>query len=81
MEQVTYGALKKPSARSEMLEEKVVSLGNQAGNYGLFTEQARILTLIGAKEIKEELRKLAVELGYDITCMLRTMPTLEKLIK
>lgn len=81
MEQVTYGALKKQSARDEMLSNNVTSLGTQAGNYGLFTEQARILTLGGATEIKEELRKLAVELGYDSACMLRAMPTLSELIK
>ena len=81
MEQFTYAAIKKPSQRQEMLDEDVSSLGTQSGNYGLFTEQARVLTLSGANEIKEELRKLAVLLGFDSKCMLRDMPTLEKLIK
>ena len=81
MEQVTYGSLKKPITRKEMLEESIVSLGTQAGNYGLFTEEARILTLIGAKEIKEEVRVLSSLLNRDSHAILSSMPTLYALLK
>lgn len=81
MEQVTYGALKKPSTRKEMQEERVLSLGTQAGNYGMFTEEVRILTLKGATEIKEELRVLSLLIGRDSHALLGHMPTLEELIK
>ena len=81
MEQVTYGSLKKPITRKEMLEESIVSLGTKAGNYGLFTEEARILTLIGAKEIKEEVRALSGLLNRDGHAILSSMPTLYALLK
>lgn len=81
MEQITYGSLKKPSVRKEMLEEKVVSLGNQAGNYGLFTEQARILTLIGANKIKSELLQMCKDEDLDFDSLLEFAPTLSELIK
>lgn len=80
MEQITYGALKKPSARKEMLEERMVSLGTQAGNYGLFTEEARVLTLQGANDIKEELRSLCEYKGIDFDSLLGFAPTLGELI-
>ncbi len=81
MEQFTYAAIKKPAQRQEMLNEDVSSLGTQSGNYGLFTEQARVLTLSGSKAIKEELRKLALLISKDSQALLDNMPTLKKLIK
>jgi len=80
MEEVTYGALKKPSARKEMLEESMVSLGTQAGNYGTFTEEARVLTLIGANKIKSELLQLCNEEGISFNALLEFAPTLHELI-
>lgn len=81
MEQVTYGALKKPSVREDMLEEDMVSLGTQSGNYGLFTEQARVITLNGAKKILAEIDDLASQLGHDRSAVFELTPTLEKLLK
>jgi hypothetical protein len=81
MQEVTYGALKKPSARKEMLEETMVSLGTQAGNYGIFTEEARILTLNGANEIAEEVRALCEQEGLDFDSVLEFAPTLKELIE
>ncbi len=80
MEEVTYGALKKPSARKEMLEESMVSLGTQAGNYGIFTEEARILTLIGATEIKAEIKNACDTLQVDQCQLMELFPTLKELI-
>ena len=81
MELVTYGSLKKPIARAEMLEEDMVSLGTQAGNYGIFTEQARVLTLNGAKKIHAELALLCDEEKLDIGSLLEFAPTLKELIE
>lgn len=80
MEQVTYGSLKKPSVREEMLKEPMVSLGTQSGNYGLFTEQARILTIKGAMEIQKEISLMCKEEGLDFESVLEFAPTLNKLI-
>ena len=80
MEQVTYGALKKPSVRVAMLEEDMVSIGTQSGNYGLFTEQARVLTLNGVKEILKDVDYVAIELGCSRGIVLDLMPTLKKLL-
>ena len=80
MEQVTYGALKKPSVRVSMLEEDMVSIGTQSGNYGLFTEQARVLTLIGATEMLKDVDIIAIELGCSRSAIFDLMPTLKKLL-
>ena len=83
MKQITYGALKKPEARKEMLNEDMVSLGTQSGNYGEFKEQARILTLSGANKIKSEVLALCIEkkLDLDIDTALELLPSLRALIK
>ena len=80
MEQVTYGALKKPSARKEMLGNDMVSLGTQSGNYGLFTEEARVLTRVGAAKIKIQLDMLFESEGIKRTIS-ESLPILSKLIK
>jgi hypothetical protein len=81
MEQFTYAAIKKPVQRQEMLDEDISSLGTQSGNYGLFTEQARVLTLSGAKKILKEVRRLCKDEGLDFDSVLEFAPTLEKLLK
>ena len=81
MEQVTYGALKKPSARKEMLSNDVVSLGTKSGNYGMFTEEARILTLNGANKIKSELMTLCYEEGLDFDSAMEFAPILRGFIE
>ena len=81
MEQVTYGALKKPLARKEMLKQSAIRLGTQAGNYGVFTEEARILTLQGANEIKEELRALCEQEQLSFDSLLEFSPVLKGLIE
>ena len=81
MEQFTYAAIKKPAQRQEMLNEDISSLGTQAGNYGLFTEQARVITLSGAKKILSEIDDLASQLGHDRGAVFELTPTLEKLLK
>lgn len=81
MEQFTYSSLKSPMNRDEMLQEKMVRLGTQSGNYGAFQEQARVLTLKGAIEIRQELSHLAAALGHDVSAVFELTPTLEKLLK
>ena len=81
MQEVTYGALKKPSVRMETLKEDMVSLGTQSGNYGPFTEQARILTLRGAKKILSEIKSICKDEGLDLEAVLEFSPTLAALIK
>ena len=81
MEQFTYAAIKKPTQRQEMLDEDISSLGTQSGNYGLFTEQARVVTLSGAQKILSEIDNLASELGHDRSAVFELTPTLEKLLK
>lgn len=61
MEQFTYSALKKLDSREEMLNENVSRLGTQSGQYGVFQEQARILTLNGARLIRQELKNAGVD--------------------
>tara|TARA_R110000850_G_C9799530_1_gene450241 strand:- start:475 stop:720 length:246 start_codon:yes stop_codon:yes gene_type:complete len=80
MEEITYGALKKPVARKEMLSNDVLRLGTQAGNYGLFTEEARILTINGANKIKSELVVFCTEEGLDFDSVMEFAPTLRGLI-
>ena len=81
MEQITYGGLRSSAARKEMLEEEMISLGTQSGNYGEFQEQARILTLGGSEEIIKELHHLAETIGHDMSAVFELLPTLEKLLK
>lgn len=81
MEQFTYAAIKKPTQRQEMLSEDISSLGTQSGNYGLFVEQARVITLVGAKKIAKEMKRLCEEEGISYEAMLEFAPTLEKLLK
>jgi len=81
MEQFTYAAIKKPTQRQEMLDEDISSLGTQSGNYGLFTEQARVITLSGAKKIITELKRLCKDEDLDFDSVLEFSPTLEKLLK
>ena len=81
MEQFTYAAIKKPAQRQEMLDEDISSLGTQSGNYGLFTEQARVITTSGAKKIASEIKSLCKGEGLDYKSVLEFSPTLEKLLK
>jgi hypothetical protein len=81
MEQFTYAAIKKPAQRQEMLDEDISSLGTQSGNYGLFTEQARVITISGAKKIASEIKLLCKDEGLDYKSVLEFSPTLEKLLK
>ena len=81
MEQVTYGSLKKQSARDNMLALNFVSLGTKSGNYGVFTEQARILTLNGANKINRELAQLCKDEGLVLESVLEFSPVLAELIK
>lgn len=81
MEQFTYAAIKKPTQRAEMLSEDISSIGTQSGNYGLFTEQARVVTLRGAKKIIGEIKLLCKEEGLDFDSVIEFTPTLEKLLK
>lgn len=81
MEQVTYGALKKLSTRKEMQEEDILSLGTKAGNYGMFTEEVRVLTIRGANKIKSELSSLCKDEGLDLDLLLEFSPVLAGLIK
>lgn len=80
MKQVTYGALKKPRSRKEMLEESIVSLGTQSGFFGPFTEQARVLTKNGADKINSELQAMNDEFKFDVEMLLNYCPTLKELI-
>ena len=81
MEQFTYAAIKKPTQRQEMLDEDISSLGTQSGNYGLFTEQARVITLSGAKKISNEIEEMCKEEGLSFDALLEFAPTLNKLLK
>lgn len=81
MEQFTYAAIKKPEQRQEMLDEDISSLGTQSGNYGLFTEQARVITLSGAQKILAEIDDLASQLGHDRNSVFELTPTLERLLR
>jgi len=80
MEQFTYAAIKKPTQRQEMLDEDISSLGTQSGNYGLFTEQARVVTLGGAQKILSELERLCNDEDLDLDSILEFAPTLKSLL-
>ena len=76
--QFTYKDLTRTANRKEMLEENVSSLGTQAGHFGAFKEQARVVTLSGSKKIQEE---LSWSLGGDVAKLLDECPTLKALIQ
>jgi len=78
LEQFTYSSLKKPVLREEMLSEKLSSLGTQSGHYGVFVEQARVLTLQGADAIRDELE---VDAGLNMHKLLEICPTLKLLLR
>lgn len=78
IQQFTYKDLTRTVNRQEMLEETVSSLGTQAGNFGIFTEQARVVTWSGAKQIQEE---LSWKFGDELSKILDECPTLKALIK
>ena len=78
MEQFTYSSLKKSESRSEMLDQSISRLGTQSGNYGVFNEQARVVTLKGAVSIECELMKA---LGKDAAVKaIENSPTLKELL-
>lgn len=81
MQQFTYAAIKKPKQRQEMLNEDISSLGTQAGNYGLFTEQARVITLSGSKKILKEIKALCNDEDLDFNAVLEFAPNLNKLLR
>lgn len=79
LEQYTYKDISRLVDREEMLKENVSSLGTQAGGFGMFTEQARVLTWAGADQIKKELAEELVLLDVDL--ILKRCPTLKALIQ
>tara|TARA_R110000824_G_scaffold220201_3_gene407278 strand:- start:3228 stop:3470 length:243 start_codon:yes stop_codon:yes gene_type:complete len=78
IEQFTYKDLTRTVNREEMLEQDVSRLGTQAGNFGLFKEQARIVTWSGSKQIQTE---LMWKFGKDLSKLLDECPTLKALIQ
>ena len=78
IEKFTYKDLTRTVNRNEMLDENVSSLGTQAGNFGIFKEQARIVTWAGSKQIQSE---LMWKFGADLGEMLDDCPTLKALIQ
>ena len=78
IEKFTYRDLTKTNKREEMLYEKVSSLGTQAGGFGVFTEQARLITLSGSNQIKKEITEVC---GFDLEEIYEACPTLKDLIK
>lgn len=82
MQEFTYNSLKNLDSRQEMLGENISSLGWQAGGFGIFNEQARVLTLSGANQIKAELEVflIGVKNGCDFN-LTEECPTLSELIK
>ena len=79
LEQYTYKDISRLVDREEMLKENVSSLGTQSGGFGMFTEQARVLTWAGADQIKKELAEELVL--FDIDLILKKCPTLKALIQ
>lgn len=77
LEQFTYKDISRLVDREEMLKENVSSIGTQSGGFGMFTEQARIVTLEGSDTIKEELGAM----GFNVSNFLDACPTLKSLIK
>ncbi|MEH6451211.1 MAG: hypothetical protein V7765_21275 [Oleispira sp.] len=78
LEQYTYKDISRLVDREEMLKENVSSLGTQAGGFGIFTEQARVLTWAGADQIKKE---IADNASLNVYELLESCPTLKALIK
>ena len=78
LEKFTYRDLTKTESRNEMLDNDISSLGTQAGGFGMFTEQARVLTLSGAEKIKGELEHSAC---LNIDELFDACPSLKLLIK
>lgn len=81
MEQFTYSALKKQKERANMLSNDMSSLGTQSGNYGQFKEQARVVTINGAKKIALEIENLRKTFGISHLDINKHLPTLKELIK
>ena len=81
MNQFTYNSLKNLDSRQEMLRSDISSLGWQAGGFGVFNEQARVLTPSGAQAIKSELELFTASLknGFDVD-MIIECPTLAKIL-
>ena len=82
MQEFTYNSVKNLDSRQEMLNGKVSSLGWQAGGFGTFNEQARVITLAGANAIRTELEIFLI--GVKAGCnddMAKECPTLNALIK
>lgn len=77
IEQFTYKDISRLVDREEMLKENVSSLGTQSGGFGIFTEQARVVTVEGSDTIKEELGAM----GFNVSKLLDSCPTLKALIK
>lgn len=77
LEQFTYKDISRLADREKMLKENVSSIGTQSGGFGMFTEQARIVTLGGSDTIKEELGAM----GFNVPKLLDACPTLKSLIK
>ena len=80
MEQVTYGALKKPVVRENALKQGVVKLGTKAGNYGKFKEQARVVSNESLRAILSELRYFEDGEGLDESTIINSCPEIFKLL-
>jgi hypothetical protein len=78
LEQFTYRDLTKTKTRNEMLYNGISSLGTQSGGFGIFNEQARVLTVSGAATIQRELKDNAC---LDLVELYDACPALEALIK
>lgn len=79
LKKFTYKDLTKTKTRSEMLCNGISSLGTQSGGFGPFTEQARVLTVMGAAKIKGELVDSVGEVG--LNDLYEACPALEALLK
>lgn len=81
MKKFTYNSLKNLDSRQEMLRSDISSLGWQSGGFGDFNEQARVVTISAAEQIKSEIEIyiMSIKCGqcvdFDIEC-----PTLSKLL-
>lgn len=72
----TYKDMSKPDMRDLMDMRSISSLGTQAGNFGKYTEQFKVLSKAGASEIIMEL-----EAALGSTEILEHCETLKELLK
>jgi hypothetical protein len=76
-----YANMKNLDQRQAMLQEPVSRIGWQAGGFGIFNEQARVITKIGSDQIKKELDSAFKNSKIkDLESLLAACPTLESAI-